>query len=1020
MIKNNKKILKTLVFSLGLAFLTLTANHLNAQNDGSRGLFGLGKSSADYDYNYNNRDGLMNANINSNTGGGIQNDDFGAPLGSGIAILLAAGAGYAVIRRKRSRKGTTLLLAFVMLLGFTECKKEQPLEPDAQGEKVNITLNVNGGNGNGSRADVNPPHVIFVEGDRILVAYDGKYVGHIDYNGTYFTGTIDATGNNTKPLYFYFLGNKADVSGLTEGSSTTCTVNISDQTYQTQNPTLPVISFSASDQNFNGAGSYTARLHNKCSLMKFNVTTSSTAPICITGMNNKVTVDFSKIAETGTGLGESDTDNGFKYDKEGEGILKMVGGSSAERWLIVLPQDALEGTGEAFSEDNAYFGTRPILSAITTDQYLSSGVSMTVNTPAWDGDLSKLTASSSERYATANNGVTISGTLAADVKVSIADGATVTLDGANINNNSKSGSSNFAGITCLGNATLNLEGGSINNINSSSAGYPGIQAGPSGNTLTIEGTGSLSAQGGSNAPGIGGGNGITCGNISLLGGTISACGGDNAPGLGCGQNGSCGNINISRNVEKINITGGSGASTSIGTSDGSSLTIDDVADPSYINTESFVYHPVDLSTLTSNYIAKCGDVLRGTLANNVTISVNDNVPATITLSGANIGYEGIVCTSSNISIVFFQTNSVIANSNAGIRAPASGSISFAGTGDLTVRSNAEGCAGIGGDINTNCGNIFLYGGTINACGGNGAAGIGSGQGGSCGNIEIEGGNISATGGDGAAGIGSGWCGSCGSIEIEGGAVTANGGGGASNIGAGQNGTCGNVTLPPLSGLFSVSETKQVRFSRGNLQYIGSAETPYWKFAENQRDYIGNSQGSSSTDIDRDLFGWGTSGYNGMNPYMTDGGFNSYCSGIDNITNTNYDWGVNNTISNATGQWRTLTIDEWNYLLENHTNGSSVVDGVTGLVIRPDGVNTDVSSSYTEEGWATEEANGAVFLPAAGRRQRTSVEFVGRKLYYWSSSGISGNSRIAYCFTDSDDYIPNRYCGLSVRLVQDAN
>ena len=1037
MIKNNKKILKTLVFSLGLAFLTLTANHLNAQNDGSRGLFGLGKSSADYDYNYNNRDGLMNANINSNTGG-IQNDDFGAPLGSGIAILLAAGAGYAVIRRKRSRKGTTLLLACVLLLGFTQCKKEQPLEPDTQGEKVNITLNVNGGNANGSRVEVIPPSVKFETGDRILVVSNGHYVGTLE--ATKVGDNVMFSGDITdpvvgEPLYFYFLGNNAVLGEANgEGNITDCTVNISDQANY---PHLPVISMGVSIDRQHGnatanysseVSSYEAQLHNHCSLMKFNVITSSTAPICITGMNNKVTVDFSKIAETGTGLGESDTDNGFKYDKEGEGILKMTGGSSTERWVIVLPQAALEGTGEAFSDDNAYFGTRPVLSAITTDQYLNSGVSMTVNTPAWDGDLSKLTASSSERYATANNGVTITGTLAADVKVSIADGATVTLNGANINNNSKSGSSNFAGITCLGNATLNLEGGSI--INCASAGYPGIQAGPSGNTLTIQGTGSLSAQGGSNAPGIGGGNEITCGNISLLGGQISACGGDNAPGLGCGQNGSCGNINISRNVEKITITGGNGASTSINTNYGGTLSIDDVPQVTYLfgdNGNALIYHPVNLSKLTSNYTAKNGDVMRGTLNNNVTISVNDNVPATITLSSANITYEGLVCVSPNVKFFLFGTNSVIANSNPGIQAPSSGTLTIDGSGSINVQSNAVGCAGIGGKINVNCGSINIKGGSITSCGGASGAGIGSGQNASCGNIEIEGGTISATGGSGAAGIGSGQGGTCGNINIEGGAVTANGGDGASNIGEGLGGSCGTITLPlpeipegALSGLFSVSSSKQVRFSRGNLQYIGSSDTPYWKFADNQRDYIGNSQGSSLADIDRDLFGWGTSGYDGKYPYNTNGITNSYYSGSDNISTTNYDWGVYNTISNATGQWRTLTIDEWDYLLENNTNGSSVVDGVAGWVIRPDGVTTGISSSYTEEEWATEEANGTVFLPAAGRRQRTSVEFVGRKLYYWSSSGISGNSRIAYCFTDSDDYIPNRYCGLSVRLVQDAN
>ena len=1001
MIKNNKKILKTLVFSLGLAFLTLTANHLNAQNDGSRGLFGLGKSSADYDYHYNNRDGLLNANINSDTGGGIQNDDFGAPLGSGIAILLAAGAGYAVIRRKRSRKGTTLLLACVLLLGFTQCKKEQPLEPDTQGEKVNITLNVNGGNANGSKVEVIPPSVKFETGDRILVVSNGHYVGTLE--ATKVGDNVMFSGDITdpvvgEPLYFYFLGNNAVLGEANgEGNITDCTVNISDQANY---PHLPVISMGVSIDRQHGnatanysseVSSYEAQLHNHCSLMKFNVITSSTAPICITGMNNKVTVDFSKIAETGTGLGESDTDNGFKYDKEGEGILKMTGGSSTERWVIVLPQAALEGTGEAFSDDNAYFGTRPVLSAITTDQYLNSGVSMTVNTPAWDGDLSKLTASSSERYATANNGVTISGTLTADVKVSIADGATVTLNGANINNNSKSGSSNFAGITCLGNATLNLEGGSI--INCASAGYPGIQAGPSGNTLTIQGTGSLSAQGGSNAPGIGGGNEITCGNISLLGGQISACGGDNAPGLGCGQNGSCGNINISRNVEKINITGGSGVSVSIGTNSGGTLTIDDVDDVSYLNTDSFVYHPVNLSTLTSNYIAKNGDVLSGTLTNNVTISIDDEVPATITLSGANIDYEGIVCVSSDVKFFLFGTNSVIANSNPGIQAPASGTLTIDGSGSINVQSNGNDCAGIGGNAGGNCGNIRIKGGYITSCGGSYGAGIGSGSDGTCGNIEIEGGTISATGGEGAAGIGSGWEGTCGSIEIEGGTITANGGNGGAGIGSGQYGSCGNiqiqggevtaagsgggsdigqgyygdcgtVTLPlpegALSGLFSVSETKQVRFSRGNLLSNGT-------IADNQYTYGGHF-------------------------------------GLDS-------W------ESPSSDWYALSSNEWNYLYQNHTCGFATVNDIHGLIILPDNYTGSAITAYDPEdgsrelwndntysgdAWTEMEINGVVFLPAAGYVSGDVVQDQGYEGNYLTSS--SGSFPVCFEFENQQEQI----------------
>ena len=866
------------------------------------------------------------------------------------------------------KRMTCFVMALALVLGLAQCKKEQ-LEPETEGNSVMITLNVGGGAltgsaSDGSKAEVNPPQVSFVDGDKILVVSGGHYVGYLEKstinNVSAFRGSITDPSEN-QPLYFYFLGNK---QGTLEMAATTCTVNISDQTNE-----LPVISMGESiDSNGNslnytqGTTSFTARLHNHCSLMKFNVNTSSIAPICITGMNNQVTVNFAN--PTGT-------TNGFTYGKEDDGILKMVGGNAAERWLIVLPQDALEETGEAFSEDYAYFGTRPELPAIGASQCYSGGIAMEISTEGWNGNLSNLTASSSERYATATDGMTISGTLTAGVKVSIADGATVTLNGANINNGSKSGSVSCAGITCLGNATINLYGGSINNINSNSDGYPGIQAGPSEKTLTIQGSGSLNAQGGSNAPGIGGGNGITCGNISLLGGTISACGGDNAPGLGSGQSGSCGNIHISRAVEKINVTGGSGAAISIGTNGGGTLAVDDVDDVSYLNTGSFVYHPVNLSTLTSNYIAKCGDVLRGTLTDNVTISIDDEVPATVILSGANIEYEGIVCVSPNVKAILFGTNSVIANSNPGIQAPASGTLTIDGSGSINVQSNAVGCAGIGGKINVNCGTINIKGGNITSCGGQYGAGIGSGQNASCDNIEIEGGTISATGGEGAAGVGSGSStnavavcgnihlyggiinacggngaagigsgsnGSCGNIEIEGGSINATGGEGAGNIGAGAGGSCGTVTQGPLGGLFSVSSTKQVRFSRGNLESNGT-------FAVNQCN-IGAIFGSN---------GW----------------------------------------TAPSADWYVLSADEWEYLCHRSNKvGFATVNDIHGLIILPDDYSGSITKPYdfnnttyttdpwddniySGDTWATMENNGVVFLPA----QNEVADFG----YYWSSS-----------------------------------
>ena len=75
--------------------------------------------------------------------GGITNQQFGVPVGSGLLIMVAAGAGYAMARRKRARKGMTLLLAAAMLLGMTQCKKNIETITSAHDNGVRITLNVN-------------------------------------------------------------------------------------------------------------------------------------------------------------------------------------------------------------------------------------------------------------------------------------------------------------------------------------------------------------------------------------------------------------------------------------------------------------------------------------------------------------------------------------------------------------------------------------------------------------------------------------------------------------------------------------------------------------------------------------------------------------------------------------------------------------------------------------------------------------------------------------------------------------
>lgn len=48
----------------------------------------------------------------------------------------------------------------------------------------------------------------------------------------------------------------------------------------------------------------------------------------------------------------------------------------------------------------------------------------------------------------------------------------------------------------------------------------------------------------------------------------------------------------------------------------------------------------------------------------------------------------------------------------------------------------------------------------------------------------------------------------------------------------------------LPGSFSVSATRQVRFSQGNLQYKASNNT--WRFAEYQYEYVGNANSNISS------------------------------------------------------------------------------------------------------------------------------------------------------------------------------
>ena len=164
---------------------------------------------------------------------------------------------------------------------------------------------------------------------------------------------------------------------------------------------------------------------------------------------------------------------------------------------------------------------------------------------------------------TASNGETLTGTLGANVKISIADGATVTLDGVTING-THSTSYKWAGITCLGDATIILKDESVNSVVGFCYTYPGIYI-PHGKTLTIQGetlgTGVLNATGAGYSAGIGAASESvdiyrSCGNIVIAGGVINAtAGGERAAGIGCGGTTNPSTTNPST-CGTINITGG--------------------------------------------------------------------------------------------------------------------------------------------------------------------------------------------------------------------------------------------------------------------------------------------------------------------------------------------------------------------------------------------------------------------------------------------------------------------------------
>lgn len=221
-----------------------------------------------------------------------------------------------------------------------------------------------------------------------------------------------------------------------------------------------------------------------------------------------------------------------------------------------------------------------------------------------------------------------------------------------------------------------------------------------------------------------------------------------------------------------------------------------------------------------------------------------------------------------------------------------------------------------------------------------------------------------------------------------------------------NGTGGTTpTVPIVDGAimapFSVSATKQVYFSQGVLLYTnqgthscydGTTKPGTWTFAPSQLTNLDDvvngipicSDSASATYQGYIMhFQFGTSGFANTLPYSSTNPSTTpkpYYNGTVEISQSQYNWGVYNPISNGgnqPNQWRLLSIVEWDYIMFKRPYAlsrrfSATVAGHKGVVLLPDNWNNTtlrytirvgdyVTNTYTAAMWHDFEKEGAVFL-----------------------------------------------------------
>jgi hypothetical protein len=213
----------------------------------------------------------------------------------------------------------------------------------------------------------------------------------------------------------------------------------------------------------------------------------------------------------------------------------------------------------------ALFSAFILLSVFVLPAHAQSGAFTITPATGWSYATNILTITANGTY-TITMATAGSTTTADRVVVNSGVTANITLNGVSIDRSADGSYTNTASAFNMTGATVNLTLQGSNTLKSGAM-CAGLQA-PSGTTLAIDGSGSLSAMGGLSGAGIGGGNLGNGGIITIHGSMVTATGGDQGAGIGGGQRGNGGTITIHGGT--VTATGGlTGAGIGGGWGDGS-------------------------------------------------------------------------------------------------------------------------------------------------------------------------------------------------------------------------------------------------------------------------------------------------------------------------------------------------------------------------------------------------------------------------------------------------------------------